>query len=56
MFRIPSYFSDSRRSFVAVKITGLAVERFINVAAHNGVYMWDVAKTHEECLTLRLPD
>ena len=35
------------RGFVSVKVTGLSVERFINVAAHNGVYMWDAARTHD---------
>ncbi|MCL2873834.1 MAG: sporulation protein YqfD [Defluviitaleaceae bacterium] len=41
------YIWNFLRGFVLVKITGLSVERFINVAAFNGVNMWDIFKTRD---------
>ena len=31
------------KGYVAVKVTGVHVERFLNMAAHKGVYIWDVS-------------
>jgi len=31
------------RGYVAVEVTGVSVERFLNMAAHRGVYIWDVS-------------
>ena len=33
------------RGYVTIVVTGFSVERFINMAAHKGVYLWDVAYT-----------
>ena len=30
------------RGYVRIQVTGFSVERFINTAAHRGVYLWDV--------------
>jgi len=31
------------KGYVAVEVTGSAVERFLNMAAHRGVYMWNIS-------------
>ena len=33
------------RGYVTVEITGFSAERFLNMAAHRGVYMWDAERT-----------
>jgi len=33
------------RGYVTIEVTGYSVERFINMAAHRGVYLWDVEYT-----------
>ena len=30
------------RGYVAVEVTGTSVERFLNLASHRGIYIWDV--------------
>ena len=30
------------RGYVVIEVSGFSVERFINLAAHKGVYIWDV--------------
>ena len=33
------------RGYVTIEVTGFSVERFINMAAHKGIYLWDVTYT-----------
>ena len=33
------------RGYVTIEVTGFSVERFINMAAHRSIYLWDVAYT-----------
>jgi similar to stage IV sporulation protein len=33
------------RGYVTVEVTGFAIERFLNMAAFHGVYLWEVART-----------
>ena len=33
------------RGYVTIEVTGFSVERFINMAAHKGIYLWDVSYT-----------
>ena len=33
------------RGYVTIEVTGFSVERFINMAAHKGIYLWDVIYT-----------
>ena len=35
------------KGYVRLKITGFSVERFLNMAAYRGVYLWDVERTPE---------
>jgi len=35
------------KGFVRIKITGFGIERFLNMAAYRGVYLWDVQRTPE---------
>ena len=35
------------KGYVAVEVTGASVERFLNMAAHRGIYVWDVTKLSE---------
>ena len=32
------------RGYVAIEVSGFSVERFMNLAVHKGVYIWDVDK------------
>jgi len=41
------YILNFLKGFVLVKVTGLAVERFINVVAYNQINMWDIFKTRD---------
>ncbi len=38
---------NNMRGYVRILVTGFAVERFINMAAHRGIYIWDTEKTDE---------
>ncbi len=40
MFFLINFF----RGFVAVRVFGISAERFINIAAHNGIYIWDLER------------
>jgi similar to stage IV sporulation protein len=33
------------KGYVTVQVTGFALERFLNMAAYRGVYLWDVTRT-----------
>ena len=33
---------NSLRGYVVIEVSGFSVERFINLATHRGVYIWDV--------------
>jgi len=50
------------QGYVAVEVTGASVERFLNMAAHRGIYIWDVspvpggAKIHCSLRGFRLLD
>ena len=33
------------QGYVTIEVTGFSVERFINMAAHKGIYLWDVTYT-----------
>lgn len=35
------------KGYVRIQITGFSAERFLNMAAYRGVYLWDVARTPE---------
>jgi len=35
------------KGYVRLQITGFSVERFLNMAAYRGVYLWDVERTQE---------
>ena len=35
------------KGYVRIKITGFSLERFINMAAFHGIYLWDVVRTPE---------
>jgi len=35
------------KGYVRVKITGFSLERFLNMAAFHGIYLWDVVRTAE---------
>jgi len=35
------------KGYVRVKITGFSLERFLNMAAFHGIYLWDVMRTPE---------
>ncbi|MDR2903689.1 MAG: sporulation protein YqfD [Clostridiales bacterium] len=35
------------RGYVIIEVTGFSVERFINLAVHKGVYLWDVRRAGE---------
>jgi len=35
------------KGYVKLKVTGFSVERFLNMAAYRGVYLWDVKRTPE---------
>jgi similar to stage IV sporulation protein len=47
------YLWNYIRGFVLIEITGLSVERFINIAAFNGVSMWDINKA-ENGVTMKV--
>lgn len=36
------------RGYVIIQISGFSVERFINLAVHKGVYLWDVVRTSDK--------
>ncbi len=44
---------NSFRGYVIVKVTGFSVERFMNMAVHKGIYIWDV-KYYEDCVTMKV--
>lgn len=33
------------RGYVIIEVSGFSVERFLNLAAHKGIYLWDIDKT-----------
>ena len=33
------------RGYVTIEVTGFSIERFINMAAHKGIYLWDITYT-----------
>lgn len=33
------------RGYVIIEVSGFSVERFLNLAAHKGVYLWDIDRT-----------
>lgn len=33
------------RGYVIIEVKGFSVERFLNLAAHKGIYLWDIEKT-----------
>ena len=35
------------KGYVRIKITGFSLERFLNMAAYRGIYLWDVTRTSE---------
>ena len=36
------------RGYVMIEVTGFSVERFVNLAVHRGVYIWDLQYTHDK--------
>ncbi|MDR1689287.1 MAG: sporulation protein YqfD [Clostridiales bacterium] len=35
------------RGYVIIRVTGFSVERFINLAARRGIYLWDITKNED---------
>ncbi|PHV71443.1 sporulation protein YqfD [Sporanaerobium hydrogeniformans] len=45
------------RGYVIVEVRGLALERFINLAVHGGIYLWDVKKQSDRlCFKISIGD
>jgi len=40
-------FWQYTKGYVRLRVTGFSVERFLNMAAYRGVYLWDVERTPE---------
>jgi len=32
------------RGYVTIEVSGFSVERFMNLASHKGIYLWDIKK------------
>ena len=33
------------RGYVTIELSGFSVERFMNLASHKGIYLWDIKNT-----------
>ncbi|MCG9967047.1 sporulation protein YqfD [Pelotomaculum terephthalicicum JT] len=49
-FKLMSYFIG----YVVIIVTGKAPERFINMAASRGIYLWDISRTGENAFLLKV--
>ena len=42
------------KGYVIIKVTGNFPEKFLNLAMQQNVYIWDIRKTSEETITLKI--
>lgn len=50
LFKIMSYFIG----YIAILVTGKAPEKFINMAASRGIYLWDILRVREDAVLLKV--
>ncbi|MDD4170160.1 MAG: sporulation protein YqfD [Desulfotomaculaceae bacterium] len=50
LFKIMSYFTG----YIAILVTGKAPEKFINMAASRGIYLWDILRVKENTVLLKV--
>jgi len=49
-FKLMSYFIG----YVVIIVTGKAPEKFVNMAASRGIYLWDISKTGDNAIILKV--
>ncbi|OPY57772.1 MAG: putative stage IV sporulation protein YqfD [Pelotomaculum sp. PtaU1.Bin035] len=50
LFKLVSYFIG----YVVIIVTGKTPEKFVNMAASRGIYLWDISKAGNDVLTLKV--
>jgi len=50
LFKLMSYFAG----YVVILVTGRAPEKFVNMAASRGIYLWDISRVRDDAVLLKV--